>query len=219
MVVKLLLTCLLLASSALQEGERLFLDNKPMEALPHLEQALNENPADEKIYLYLGIVYEQINDPERAVQIMRRGLNIASTYKHLLYYNIGNNFFRQEEYTLAEQMYSKAIVAQNGFADSFLNRANARLQLESYGNARDDYIQYLRLAPDSPQKEQIEKLIALLAGFLEAQERQRQEELAKQEALLQEVLNSLNNASEDTRNLAAESEDIEEEYEEIDISD
>ena len=46
-----------------------------------------------------------------------------------------------------------------------------------------------------------------------------QAELANQQALLNEVLNSLNNASEDTRNLAADSEDIEEEYEEIDISD
>ncbi len=211
--------CPLFASSALQEGERLFLENKPQEARPFLEEALNENPANEKIYLYLGTIYEQINDPEKAIQIMKRALNISTKYKDLLYYNLGNNFFRQEEYTLAEEMYNKAIGVNSDLADAYLNRANSRLKLQSLLPARDDYVQYLRLTPDSSQREQIEKLIALLGSIAEEAELNRLEALARQKALLNEVLNSLSNASEDTRNLSAGSEEIEEEYEEIDIPD
>ncbi len=217
--IKVLLAFLLLTSSTLQEGEKLLLEDKPQEARLKLEAALNENPKNEKIYLYLGIIYEQLNDPERSIQVLRRGLSIAKKHKDLIYYNIGNNFFRQEEYTLAVEMYSKAVEVNLQFDDAYLNRANSRLELENYSGARDDYIQYLQLAPSSPQREQIEELIRLLSGIIKDAELKKQEELEKQKALLNEVLNSLKNASEDTRNLSAGSEEIEEDYEEIDIAD
>ena len=54
---------------------------------------------------------------------------------------------------------------------AYLNRANARLELQSYSAARDDYVEYLRLDPATPQREPIEKLIALLGGMLDEQAR------------------------------------------------
>ncbi len=213
------LAALLLNLSALQEGEKLFLQNRPREALPVLEQALYENPDNERLYLYLGIVYQQLASVDKSIQVMRRGLGVARGVKDLLYFNLGNNLFRQKEYTLAEQMYNNSLEANPVFEDAYLNRANARLQLASYAAAREDYIEYLRLAPDNPQREAIEKLIRLLGGMLAEQDRLKQEELARQKALLNEVLSSLQNASEDTRNLSAGSEDIQEQYEEVDIED
>ena len=213
------LAMLVLQLSALQEGEKLFLENRPQEALPPLEKALNEDPNNERLYLYLGIVYEQLGNLDKSIQVMRRGLNVARGVKDLLYFNLGNDLFRQKEYTLAEQMYSNALEVNGTMEDAYLNRANARLQLESYPGARADYIEYLRLAPATPQRESIEKLIALLGGMLDEAERLKQEELARQKALLNEVLNSLQNASEDTRNLSAGSEDIQEQYDEVDIED
>jgi tetratricopeptide (TPR) repeat protein len=218
MGLKLLLVSLLLASSSLDEAEKLFLDNKPREALPALEAALYEDPQNEKIYLYLGIVYAQLGDPERSLQIMRRGLNVAGDLKDRLYYNIANLLFQQSDYRLAEEMYSKALEVNRRLGEGYLNRAQARMELQDYANARNDYIQYLRLVPASPQRPEIEKLIALLEQTLAAAELRQQQELAQQQALLNAVLDSLKNASEDTRNLSAGSEEIEEEYEDIDIT-
>jgi tetratricopeptide (TPR) repeat protein len=219
MNILMTVAALLLQLGALQEGEKLFLENRPKEALPLLEQALSESPDNERLYLYLGIVYEQLENPEKSIQVMRRGLNVARGVKDLLYFNIGNNLFRQKEYTLAEQMYGNALEVNRVLEDAVLNRANARMQLQSYPGARADYIEYLRLAPANPQREAIEKIIALLGGMLDEAERLKQEELARQKALLNEVLNSLQNASEDTRNLSAGSEDIQEQYDEVDIED
>jgi tetratricopeptide (TPR) repeat protein len=219
MTILATIAALLLNLSALQDGEKLFLQNRPQEALPLLEQALYENPDNERLYLYLGIVYEQLASIDKSIQVMRRGLSVARGVKDLLYFNLGNNLFRQKEYTMAEQMYSNALEVNRTLEDAYLNRANARLELESYASAREDYIEYLRLAPATPQREAIEKLIALLGGVLGEQERLKQEDLARQKALLNEVLNSLQNASEDTRNLSAGSEDIQEQYEEVDIED
>jgi len=214
-----LLVGLLLSVTPLEQGEKLFLENKPQAALPYLEKALYEDPHNERIYNYIGIAYEQLGQWEKAIQVYRRGLNAAETIRDLLYLNLGNNHFRLDQYTLAEEMYSKALEANGQLAAGYLNRAQARLKLESYPSAREDYITYLRMDPATPQRENIEKIIALLGNMLAEQERLRQEELARQKELLNEVLNTLQNASEGTRNLSAGSEGIQEEYEEIDIAD
>ena len=77
-------TCLILiifpliltaALSPLEEGERLFIENKPDEALPLLLEALNADSANEKIYLYLGVIYEQLDLPEKDY---RKGMELVS---------------------------------------------------------------------------------------------------------------------------------------------
>ena len=215
------------AFSPLIEGEKLFMANKPSEALPLIEEALNADPQNEKIYLYLGIIYEQLSQSEKAIAIMQRGLEVADKTKDLLYFNIGNGFFKQGDNTLAEDMFSKAIVHNAGFAAPYLNRANVRLNQKNYSDALNDYIIFLRLEPESRQKPEIERVIALLKEFLaeqiemeREQKAQEQEKKAREQALMNEVLNSLKNASEDAQNLSTGSKDIlAEEEGEIDILD
>ncbi|NOY09989.1 MAG: tetratricopeptide repeat protein [Spirochaetes bacterium] len=209
----------LFASSYLTQGEKLFLDNKPEEALPLMEAALNEEPNNEKIYLYLGIIYEQLNNLDKSSKILRRGLNVAKSIKNILYFNIGNNLFKQNQYALAEDMYTQAIETKDNMPAAYLNRANTRLQLKKYREALADYTLYIQLKPANKQREQIEKIIQLLSGTIAAAEKKQKEELAKQKALMNDVLSSLKNASEDTKNLSAGSESIKENYEDIDIQD
>ena len=212
-----LVAAALLSLSSLQQGEKLFLENRPREALPHLDEALYENPQEEKIYLYLGIVYEQYSASNNSGIMPARTFTVSQAYKDLFYYNLGNNHFRRQDFTVAEQMYSNALQINGALEVAYLNRANSRLELEQFPDARQDYIDYLRLDPDTPQRQNIEKIIALLGQAIEEAERERLAELERQKALLSEVLDTLKNASEDTRNLSAGSEEIQEEYEEIDI--
>ena len=208
------------AFSPLEEGEKLLMENKPREALPFLEQALNADPSKEKTYLYLGIAYEQISENEKAIGVMQRGLDIAKEHRHLLYFNIGNNFFSQGENLLAADMYTQAIGADGGFAEPYLNRANARLILKEYRGALNDYTVYLRLKPTTEQRFEIERVIELLKAYLDQLEREVREKADLEKALMNEVLSLLKNASEDAQNLSAGSEGIvEEEIEEIDIED
>jgi tetratricopeptide (TPR) repeat protein len=208
------------AFSPLEEGEKLLMENKPSEALPFFEQALNADPAEEKVYMYLGIVYEQLGQTDRAVSIMQRGIALEGEYQHILYHNIGNSFYRRDENVMALEMYTRAIDVRSGFAEPYLNRANARLRLEDYRGALNDYTVYLRLKPTSEQRLEVERIIELLRAFLEEQDREAREREAQEAALMNEVLNLLKNASENAQNLSAGSEGIvEEEIEEIDIED
>ena len=80
------------ASGLFDKGTALFMQNKPAEARPLLEESLADDPSNETVYLYLGIVYQQLGDTDRAITILKRGLNIATLHKDLFLYNIGKNF-------------------------------------------------------------------------------------------------------------------------------
>ena len=193
------------ASEFFDKGEALFVQNKPRDAAPLLESALNEDPSNEKVYLYLGIVYQQLGDVQKAIDILKRGLGIATAFKDLFYYNMGNDYFFRKDFTAAEQMYTSAIDSNKGLDGSYLNRANARLQLQNLDGALADYTLFLQLAPQDPQRPSIEKVMALIRQVQDDKEKARQAEAAKQQALMNDVLKSLNNAGDATKNLSVES--------------
>jgi tetratricopeptide (TPR) repeat protein len=211
--MRLFLACVLVffsvtafgASELFDKGEALFVQNKPRDARPLLESALNDDPSNEKVYLYLGIIYQQLDDPQKSIDILKRGLSKATSFKDLFYYNMGNVFFSRKDFTSAEGMYTSAIDSNTNRTETYLNRANARLQLQNWNGALADYTLFLQLAPQDPQRPSIEKLIALLRQAQDDAEKARQAEIAKQQALMNDVLKGLNNAGDATRNLSVES--------------
>ncbi|MFQ3620493.1 MAG: tetratricopeptide repeat protein [Spirochaetales bacterium] len=237
---------MLTAQTPFQEGEKLFLQNNPRVAVPFLEQALVQEPRNEKIYLYLGIAYEQIGNYDAAIRVMRRGLEFSLQYRDLLFFNLGNNHLAKGENEAAVEMYSRAIETNGALADAYLNRANVSVKLDRLQEALQDYTAYLNLVPDSSQRPQIERMIALLQSILadreakriaeekrrkeeeearriaeerrrQEEERKRAEEEARQKALLESVLSSLRASTEGVGRLSAGKEDILEQRSETDI--
>lgn len=212
--------------SLLDQGEKLFLDNRMEEALPVLRTALLQDPMNEKIYLYLGTIYEQMGEFEEAVSVLQRGVQYADRHKDYILFNIANNLFNQGKFILAEDVYSRAVEANPDLVDAYLNRANTRIRTGAHRGAVDDYTLYLNLRPTTPQRENIKKIVSLLTEKVEMEmaeireeEEKRKAEEARQQSLLNEVLSSLQNASEDTKNLSVETEGIEEVKEDSDIVD
>ncbi|MFO8063128.1 MAG: tetratricopeptide repeat protein [Spirochaetota bacterium] len=225
--------------SLLEQGEDKFMRNQPKEAVPLLEDALEEDPENAQIYLYLGVAYEQLGRDEEAVEILREGVQTASDEREKLFFNLATNLRRAEQYEEAEDTYSEAISADSMYAPAYLARANLRVELEEYEPAIEDYEIYLEIEPDSEHKSNVEQMISLLRDKLEERERRaaeeeernkraqelaereaerrREEEAAKQRALLDNVLNSLEGASAETENLSGGSEDIEEFEDDLDI--
>jgi tetratricopeptide (TPR) repeat protein len=227
------------AQSLFDRGEDLFLRNKPQQAVPLLEQALEAEPGNPTIYMYLGVAYEQLGQRDRAVEVLRRGVEVASEDRERMFLTMGNNLRFIERYEAAEQSYGEAISADSLYAPAYLARANLRVEMESYEPAIEDYEIFLNLRPQSEHRPEIERMIALLRDKVEEEQRRaveeterrkREEELARREAerrqaeeearqkaLLDSVLNSLEGASEETQNMSGGSEDIRELEEDIDI--
>jgi tetratricopeptide (TPR) repeat protein len=185
------------AETAFEAGERLFYENKPLDARPQLESALLKDSGNEIIYYHLGIIYHQLNDPQNAIETLRRGLALAKNLKDKFYFEMADIYFIQGDNILSEKNYSLVIAENSLFADAYLNRANTRVRLVKYKDAIEDYKTYLRLKPDAPQRVEIEKLIKLL-----------EESIDEQKDLLDSVLNSINNASTNTQTQSAGTEDF-----------
>jgi len=198
-------TALFAASDYFTRGEALFVQNKPQDARPLLESALTDDPSNEKTYLYLGIIYQQLGDTQKAIDVLKKGLDVSTTYKELFYYNIGNDLYAQRDFAGAEAMYSSAVGARKDLAEGYLNRANARLKQQNLDGSLSDYAYFLQLAPQDPQRPAIERLMGLLRKVQDQKEAARQAELARQQALLNDVQKGLTNAGDSTKNLSVES--------------
>ncbi len=199
-----------LNADSFSDGEALFMQNKPALAIPPLEQALRERPDEEKAYLYLGICYQQLKRFDEAVAILRRGLPRSSSLAHLFYFNLGNCYFSQGKSAFAKDMYEQAIKARPDFGSAYLNRANALMNLKEYQAAVVDYASYLGLVPDSSQRPEIEKVVAILkksqAEIEQAkalEEARRAEEEARRLKLLDDVAASLRDAAAETQSMSA----------------
>ncbi len=193
-----------------KKGEAFFLHNEPGKAVGVLEEALKVDPGNYRIYLYLGIAYEQLKLYQKAISTYEKGIASVSEHKDIFYANIGNNYIRMGEHKRAVESFTKALTINSTNAPALRNRAGEYLCLKEYGKALADYKLYLALKPDAYQKEEIEKVITLLQGKLNkiaqeklAEEQKKLAEEKKQQELLNKVLHSLSNASEDTTNLSA----------------
>lgn len=193
-----------------EEGERLFLENRPKEALPLLEAGLRLAPESEKLWLYLGMAYQQVGKQEDAISTLRKGLQKSGQYRHLFLFNIGNCYMATGRSAFAEATYSEAIAIDPSFAPAYLNRANARVNLGRIMDAAGDYRLYLSLDPASPQRREIERFLSLAESMAAAEEARLAAEQAAllaaqqaQQALLLAIQQSLQAAAGDTTSLSA----------------
>lgn len=203
------------ALDSFKEGERLFQANKPLEAIAMLENAVKADPANEKASLWLGISYQQTGKYDEAVQVFRKALASSKVFRHLFYFNMGNSYFALKKMAFAEEMYSSALVENQDYSQAYLNRANCRMNLKKYENAASDYAFYLSMVPDTPQRESIEKVLALLRKSFEDESALKAREAAaliaeeeRKKAMLEEVQKSLLDAAEATKNMSAGSEGV-----------
>ena len=209
-----------------EQAVELFMDNNPAEALPMLETALRQSPGDSDLYMYLATCYEQLGNLEASIRTYEQGLAHAGSRQALFYYNLGNNYSSLENYSQSSKMYDEALKQDKQFSDAYLNRANAFVHQDEYPQAIADYRVYLSLRPDSGQRENIEKMIALLNNKIVLAERQKQEDERKrreeerrQQELLEQVLNSLEASGEETKNISAGTGEVKEYSQEFDIVD
>lgn len=162
------------------QGTKLFEQGKAAEAIAPLEAAVNAGSASPAEYNYLGLSYYQTGNYEKSVEAFKKGLAAAGTNKKLLYFNMGNSYFSMGEFQSALDSFSMATVADPGYAEPFLNKANTEIKLDRLSDAAADYKRYLVLRPESVQRPQIERILSLIDAEIAA--RAEAAALAEQEA-------------------------------------
>ena len=168
------------SKKSVSQGMKLFEQGKAAEAIAPLEAAVNSGSATPAEYNYLGLSYYQIGNYAKSVEAFKKGLSASGTNKKLLYFNMGNSYFSMGEFQSALESFSMATVADPGYAEPFLNKANTEIKLDMLSEAASDYKRYLVLRPESGQRPQIERIISLIETEISA--RAEAAALAEQEA-------------------------------------
>ena len=172
------------SQSSFSKGEAIFLENRPQEALQYLETAAAEDPAHVQAYIYLGITYQQLNRPDDAINALQKILPRGGSQTAVIAFNLGNAWFSKGNYSMAVQYYTSAMDADPSFYSAILNRANSKIKMNELKDAVADYQMYLRMEPFTPQRGQIEKLIAFINEEFAAEERRiEQQKIAEQQRL------------------------------------
>jgi tetratricopeptide (TPR) repeat protein len=214
------------ASELFDRGTDAFLYDRPQEAAQIFERVVSTEPSNADAYLYLAMSYEQLQMHEKAVTTLRRAESVPGIDRGTVRFNIGNNLAKLGQVEEAISAYDSAIEVDPFGHAAFLNRANAYVQTSRYDAALSDYRTVLRLEPEHQQRPRIEQMIALLEREIEAariaaeEERRRAEEAeARRQQMLDNVLDSIKSATEETENMSAGNEDIDTYDEEFDIAD
>jgi tetratricopeptide (TPR) repeat protein len=212
-------------NNALSSGIKQFMDNNPESAISWFELALKSDSGNNNIYNYLGISYEQVGENRKAIEAYKRGLPYSGELKSAFYTNIANNLVIQGDFNGAIDYYSQAVDLDNN-SDALRNRAGEYLRKQLYDDALNDYKRYLTLESTPYQETEIRKVISLLELKIDTlartqleDERKKLEEEARQRELLSQVLNSLSSVGDDTTNLSAGTETVEDYDTDFDIVD
>ncbi|MDC7219538.1 MAG: tetratricopeptide repeat protein [Spirochaetales bacterium] len=229
----------LYGGSSFDDGVEAYRYSRFSEAESYLLAAKSEEPARDEIYVLLGTVYRNLNRNDEAEAVFKEGMALYGVNREILAYHLANLYYTLNRKEEALSYYTQIVQGSSEYkAGATLNRANCYLSLGDYPPAVSDYNSYLVLEPLTPQRGEIERMLALLnqkiaseeerirmaeqqAALEEAKrlesERMAAEEAARQQALLDEILASLEGVGEETQVIGAGTENIVIEEEESDI--
>ena len=154
-------------------GEELFMQNKPSEALEHLEATVKEDPLHVQAFLYLGITYLQLNRADDAINTYKQILPRGGSESARIAFSLGNAYFTKADFVHAAEAYSQAIKENPSYNSAYLNRANALVRSGELEDAVTDYETYLSVEPFTPKRNEIEKIIAFIQEEFAAVEQRR----------------------------------------------
>lgn len=147
---------------AQSQGETLFKENKPKDAVKVLENEILNGIVSANTYNFLGLGYYQIGEYAKSIDAFNRGKKEQPSLGILLTYNQGNTYYAMKDYASAISCYTEVINQDKNHSEAYLNRANALLMSNQLTVAREEYISFLEQWPEDPQRQKIEELIKAL---------------------------------------------------------
>ncbi len=179
--------------NAQSQGEKLFKENKPKEAVQVLENEILNNQISANTYNFLGLGYYQLEEYAKSLEAFDRGIKAQPSNVKLLSFNKGNTYYAMKDYTSAISAYSQAYLDDATFYDALLNRANAFLMADQLNNAKTDYELFIEKCPQDSQRPKIEALIQALIDEMARREEEARLLAEQNKALWEKIDPSIDN--------------------------
>ena len=103
-------------------------------ALFFLKEALELNRENETALFEVGLCYNELDLDNEAVQYFEAFLE-QQPYSYMGWFNLGNSYYRMEQYKDALFAFDYSVLTNNAFAAAYYGKANAYIQLDEYKKA------------------------------------------------------------------------------------
>ena len=172
---------------AQSQGEKLFKENNPSDAVQVLENEISKGIVSDNSYNFLGLAYYQLGEFEKSIKAFQKGIDVQPENLKILSFNQGNSYFALKNYKAAVECYSRSLSAAPSFYEALLNRANSLLMNNQLAAARSDYVSFIENNPDNPQRPRIEELIKAIDEELRRREEEERLAREREKALWEQI--------------------------------
>ncbi len=122
----------------------------PQEAIVTLEELLQEHPDEPILHALLGVSHARLDDAGRAVDELKRAIELApDDGKNHLY--LAQIYESRQRGQAAEEHYRKALERNPVLEDAWLKLGDLSFERQDYATARQHYAVAVHLLPDSPE--------------------------------------------------------------------
>ena len=116
-------------------------------ALANSEKALQENPNNERAWLFKGLAYNKLKKHLEAIECFDKAIELDPNYARI-YNNKGNALNSLGEHRQAIECYDKAIKINPDYVNAYYNKGVALYDLGKYQQAIECYDKAIELEPD-----------------------------------------------------------------------
>jgi tetratricopeptide (TPR) repeat protein/ADP-heptose:LPS heptosyltransferase len=134
-------------------GRVLRRDDRPLEAVEHLQRAAELDPQDVTILNDLGTLHREMAEPQQAATYFERALELAPRRPELLN-SLGLVLAEQGKFEAAMSRYDEALAIQPDYATAHVNRAFTLLHQGKLGEGWREY-SWRWKAPNAPRPRMI----------------------------------------------------------------
>ncbi|MBT3389869.1 MAG: tetratricopeptide repeat protein [Chloroflexi bacterium] len=144
-------------------GIALVLQNKTEDAIIAFQTAIELAPQHKWAHNNLGRTYLDLGDYEQAISELSTAIKI-NPENDLAYYNLGLAYARQSDYQAAIPYYEQAIQLNPNKTGAYFDLGIIYQELGQTEQAIAALFRYLQLAPEDPNRAEIEAMLAEMGG-------------------------------------------------------
>ncbi len=125
-----------------------FAGKNPDFSINYYRNAINVNPQSVEARYSLGMVYQQTNQFEKAIEMYKSIIQINPSYK-FSYFNLGYIYLvHLEKYDSSAYYFTNAVKADTAYFEAYYNRGCSYELLKNYSRAEADYKRALQIKPN-----------------------------------------------------------------------
>jgi len=130
-------------------------------AIPFYKAVLEKEPDNKDALVSLGNVYLEKGELEKGMELLNK-LSDEDATSPITLYNIATLLFNKGELETAVRYYEQALSLDQNMADAYYQSGLCYLNLNKKEKAKESFLKYLELKPDSDKAEQVKAFLEYL---------------------------------------------------------